>query len=742
MKDHPETRGTRPAARIQAASAPFGIDGLVALAVGALTVTCLYFASAVLIPITLAILLSFLVAPLVDKLARLKLGHVASVFAAVLISVSVIALLGALIATQLSELAAGMPRYQRTIEHKIETVQSQTIGKLNRFASAAGQALQRATVEPPQPDATANATRGPPGTPAAAASSHAAAAVPVEVREPVPTPFELARRVLSPAISPLETAFIVFVVTIVILLQRDDLRDRAIRLFGSRDLHRTTTVMDETARRLSRYFVSQLGVNAGVGVVIGAGLFLIGVPSPILWGILAALLRLVPYVGIWIAALLPAALAAAVSPGWAMAIWTLALFVVVEGLVGQVLEPLLYGRSTGLSPFSVVVAAIFWSWIWGPIGLILSTPLTLCLLVLGRNVRRLEFFDVLLGDQPALTPVENFYQRALAGDPDEALGQAELLLRERSLSAYYDEVAIKGLQLATIDVLRGSVTRAQLARIEATTNDLVDALDSYDDREPAPLASHDNGLAARPVAPADSPEAIPRSARAMSTASTASAPLSEAFSPAHSAEQPSAWEPARRAGGAADTSNPIDAAAAADAATGSSINASGAATAAGAPLASHAARSRVLCLPGRGPLDALALSILLQLLGKHGFSARAVPHEAVSRASIDSLDAADIGIVCILYLEIDGLPSHLRYLVRRIRARLPNVPVVVGLWTPEDSRQWSADMQGEIRGDMQGDMQREVQAQCYATSLREMLAACRRIDAERTALAEPQFEDG
>ena len=153
-----------------------------------------------------------------------------------------------------------------------------------------------------------------------------------------------------------------------------------------------------------------------------------------MWGILAALLRLVPYVGIWISATLATALAAAVSPGWTMAIWSLALFVTVELLVGQVVEPLLYGRSTGLSPFSVVVAAIFWSWIWGPIGLILSTPLTLCLLVLGRHVRRLEFLDVLLGDQPALTPIENFYQRALAGDPDEAIEQAELLLRERSLS--------------------------------------------------------------------------------------------------------------------------------------------------------------------------------------------------------------------------------------------------------------------------------------------------------------------
>ncbi|MFM0038743.1 AI-2E family transporter [Paraburkholderia strydomiana] len=674
MKDIPDPRGARPATRIQAPAAAFGIDGLVALGVGVTVVACLYFASAVLIPITLAILLSFLVAPLVDSLARLKLGHVASVFAAVVMSVSVIAMLAAVIATQLTDLAAGMPRYQATIERKMETVHSVTIGKLDRIAGAAGQALQRATVEPPQAAAPRGAV--------AASGAHAPAAVPVEVREPVPTPFELARRVLSPAISPLETAFIVFVVMVVILLQRDDLRDRAIRLFGSRDLHRTTTVMDEAARRLSRYFVSQLGLNAGVGLVIGGGLFLIGVPSPILWGILAALLRLVPYVGIWISATLATALAAAVSPGWAMAIWSLALFVTVELLVGQVVEPLLYGRSTGLSPFSVVVAAIFWSWIWGPIGLILSTPLTLCLLVLGRHVRRLEFLDVLLGDQPALTPVENFYQRALAGDPDEAVEQAEALLRDCSLSSYYDDVAIKGLQLAANDVMRGSVTAPQLARIEATINDLVDGLDGYEDREPVPLAVEDNWSAVGPMAPSDM-EAQPK------------LELQRTLAPVGTAR---------------------------------TMPDSGAANE--PPAAFHAVNSRVLCIPGRGPLDSLATTILLQLLGKHGFAARSLPHEAASRASIDTLDADDVGIVCIFYLQIDGIPSHLRYLVRRIRARLPKASIVVGLWAAEDTEKWSADLQSAIG------------AASYATSLQEVLAACRRIDAAKVVEEEVVMADG
>ena len=236
----------------------------------------------------------------------------------------------------------------------------------------------------------------------------------------------------------------------------------------------------------SGYFLAQLAINTCFGVVATVGLFFIGVPSPALWGITSALLRFVPYIGPVIAALLPAALAAAVDPGWSMVLWTLGLYVVSESITGQVIEPLIYGHSTGLSPAAVVIAAIFWTWLWGPIGLVLSTPLTLCLVVLGRHVDRLEFFDVMLGDRPALTPVENFYQRMLADDPDEAQHQAELMLKERSLTAYYDEVALKGLQLAANDVLRGALDPLKLERIRDNVQSLVDDLASHEDRDPHP----------------------------------------------------------------------------------------------------------------------------------------------------------------------------------------------------------------------------------------------------------------
>ncbi len=227
-----------------------------------------------------------------------------------------------------------------------------------------------------------------------------------------------------------------------------------------------------------------------MGIVISIGLAIIGVPGALLFGVMTALLRFVPYVGTWIAALVAALVAvvfaAAVGSGWSMLVWTMILFAATDITAGQIVEPLLYGHSTGLSPFAVIVAAIFWSWIWGAIGLVLSTPLTLCLVILGRHVDRLEFLDVLFGDRPALTPAENFYQRLLANDPDEALVQAESLLKERSLIAYYDEVALEGLRLAHNDVLRGVVTADQLRRINESALDIIEGLEDTED-VPVPL---------------------------------------------------------------------------------------------------------------------------------------------------------------------------------------------------------------------------------------------------------------
>ena len=451
------------------------IDASRALTTFVLAVAILYFGKEVLVPVTLALLLAFVLAPLVNLLRRLRLGRVPASLLAATLALGLIVAIGTVIGTQIAQLTTDLPRYAATVEAKVNSVRAYTVGRISALANQVGPQKRSPATAAPVTLAESTTTTVKPAASSATASSGFAS-------------LDTARRYLSPVLSPLATFGVVFVVAIFALLQREDLRDRMIRLTGAIDLHGTTVAIDDGTRRLRRYFLTQLSINAIFGVVIGVGLLVIGVPNPVLWGILSALLRFVPYIGSFISAILPITLAAAVEPGWSMTLWTLALYAVVEGITGQAIEPMVYGRSTGLSPFSVVVAALFWSWLWGPIGLILSTPLTLCLVVLGRHVRRLEFLDVLLGDQPALTPVESFYQRILAGDADEVRDQAELLLKERSLSSYYDEVAFKGLQLAAADAQRGSLRSDQLRKIRTTIVEVVDDLDRYPDRTPADAA--------------------------------------------------------------------------------------------------------------------------------------------------------------------------------------------------------------------------------------------------------------
>ena len=375
--------------------------------------------------------------------------------------------LSSAIGTQVAQLSGNLPQYQTTIETKNTRLRNATVDKITEKLGSFGH----------QPSGSVPRSEAPAPTPTgASAQGQQQEPVPVLVTQPAPSVLDIGKSVLEPMLYPLATAGIILVVTIFALLQKEDLRDRAIRLLGSGDLHRTTVAMDEAGRRLSRYFLTQLGLNASFGVIVGVGLYFIGVPNPLLWGILGTLLRFVPYVGSWIAAALPIVLAAAVEPGWSMAIWTAVLYVVTELIMGQAVEPLVYGHSTGLSPVAVIIAAIFWTWIWGPIGLIISTPLTLCLVVLGRHIERLEFFDVLLGDRPALTPVEGLYQRMLASDPDEAEEQAERYLADQPLSSYYDEVVLEALRLAANDVLRGTIYASRLEDFTASMDELIQDL--------------------------------------------------------------------------------------------------------------------------------------------------------------------------------------------------------------------------------------------------------------------------
>ena len=227
--------------------------------------------------------------------------------------------------------------------------------------------------------------------------------------------------------------------------------------------------------------MTQLGLNAGFGFIIGVGLWLIGVPSAPLWGLLAMILRFVPYIGAVISAIFPLVLAAAVGPGWTMVLWTAALFLIVEPIAGQVVEPLVYGHSAGLSPVAVIVSATFWTWLWGPIGLILATPLTICLVVLGRHVDRLKFLDIMFGDEPPLKPAELIYQRMLARDPVEAAEQAQSFLRERPLTAFYDEVMLEGLHLAQRDADRVLLDDERTLQIRDAVAEIIDDLSAHQD---------------------------------------------------------------------------------------------------------------------------------------------------------------------------------------------------------------------------------------------------------------------
>ncbi len=438
------------AAQVTAASAP-ELKSLLGIAVGTLTIAALYFGRDVLVPITLAVMLAFVLSPIVALLQRLRLWRAPAVILTVIAALAMLGLIGTMIGSQAATLSTNAPQYARTIEAKVQGVQGFAVTKLASVTKQFG-----AMVPTPK-----SGTATTPGPSVASGALGEPRAVPVQIVGGDTSPLSIAKTVLSPILGPLETTILVLIVAIFVLMQQQDLRDRFIRVFGSSDLHRTTRAIDDAAARLSKYFLSQLAVNTSFGIVIWLGLWAIGIPSPAMWGVMAGLLRFVPYIGAFLGAVAPAALGAAVDPGWTMAIEVIALFLIVEPIVGYVVEPLLYGHSTGLSPVSVIVSAIFWTWLWGPIGLIMSTPLTLCLVVLGRHVKSLEFFDVLLGDRPALTAVESFYQRILADNPDEAIAQAEALLVDRSLGSYYDDVVLEGLKLAVEDRARGTIDRAQ-----------------------------------------------------------------------------------------------------------------------------------------------------------------------------------------------------------------------------------------------------------------------------------------
>jgi predicted PurR-regulated permease PerM len=432
----------------------------------------LYFARDVLVPITLAVILSLLIAPLVRLLRRIGLGQTPSVLAAVVVLAFSFAAVAGVIGSQFVHMAVSLPRYERTIGHKLKTLNDITVGKLNALTEQAG----RLTFRRAQTEQT--------GTLEQADAAGPANPIPVELHAPPPNPLQVLEKVLGSIWVPIETAGIVLVVLVFVLLEHEALRDRFIRIAGGADIRLTTLAINDAGERLSRFFVSQFAVNLGVGAMVWIGLTIIGLPHPLLWAALASVLRFVPYVGVWIAALCAVLLAAAVDPGWTLALTTFGLFVLVELIAGQLVEPQLYGHTTGLSPLSVVIAAIFWSWLWGPIGLIVSTPLTLCLLVAGRHIKALSLLDVLLGDTQALTMPERFYQRALSADSAEIIAGARVFLKRDTFANYCDLVLLPALQLARIDLEAGTISVDQQMKVRSAMVAVIAAIGGHSSRVP------------------------------------------------------------------------------------------------------------------------------------------------------------------------------------------------------------------------------------------------------------------
>lgn len=413
-------------------------------------VAALHFGSAVFLPLSIAMLITFALSPLVSRLRSLGLPMIASVLAAVTLAFAVIGIFVLVVAGQVSELARQLPTFQGNIVLKLEALQDTgpengLVARLSRMAGEIN--AQIATITPES----------------SAASGVAKKPLEVEVVENRSS-FETLRDVLLPLVKPIATAGIVIVVVVFMLLERDELRDRFIRLVGANDINRTTQVIEDAGTRVGTYLLIQLLVNVIYAVPIGIGLMVIGVPNAILWGMLTLVLRFIPYIGPVLAAIFPLFLAFAVSPDWSMVFWTGALFLTIEMISSNVIEPWLYGSRTGVSPLAIIISAIFWTFVWGPLGLILSTPLTVCLVVLGRYIPQFEVFDVLFGDQPTLASHSRLYQRLLVGDTVESTLRAEELLEDEFIADYHRDVGIPALMLAQADYERGILSQEQLTR--------------------------------------------------------------------------------------------------------------------------------------------------------------------------------------------------------------------------------------------------------------------------------------
>lgn len=548
-------------------------------------VAILYFARALLIPFGLALLFAFLLSPIVKRLESWRIPRVLAALMVFAAAFSIFLSLGWVVTSQLVHIVGELPRYSDNVHRKIVALQGESggVNKMMGTFETLGKEVTAATSD--------QVAKPVPKNPMARDASNP---LPVEVIEPRNT-LQSVRDVAGQLVSPLGTAGIAIVFTLFMLIDREDLRNRLLRLMGERQLNVTTKAMDDAAQRVSRYILLQFLVNAGVGAVLAAGLSVIGVPSPLLWGVLAMFLRFLPYVGPVIAGLLPFALTLAITEGWRTPLLTVSLFGITELIVGNFLEPMLYGVHTGLSAVAILVAAVFWTVLWGPIGLILSTPLTVCLSVLGRYAPQLEFLNILLGDEPVLKDDAIFYQRLLARDHHDAFLLLETAARDKPLITVFDEIVVPALAMAEQDRHSGLLDAKREDFIVQNINEFVTELSEM---ERTPDKPRKKGSGSLP-------------------------------------------EPA---GGRAERS------------------------------------IRVFCVPAHDAADEIAAAMFAQLVNQDGFPALAFPVTETPARLIEGLGLLASDVICISSVPPLAL-SHARKLTQEVRAALPEVTILVGLWS-------------------------------------------------------------
>jgi predicted PurR-regulated permease PerM len=543
----------------------------------ALVLGFLYAAKVVVIPLALAILITFLLAPPVMWMQRRGVPRVPAVMLATLLALAAVIGSGYAVTRQIGDLLDSYPRYEQNITAKITGLRTHgragLIEKMQSIAQRISIQLDQAQVRRP-----------------AVARTEAERAQPVKIVDEGPFRLSQLWSVAGPLLEPLADTGLVLVLVIFMLINREDLRDRVIALIGPAQVADTTRALDDAGGRVSRYLLRQLLINVGYGIAVMLGLWAIGVPYAPLWGFFAALLRYIPYLGPWLAAMLPIMLSLLIAREWTTALMVIGLFGVLELITNMLIEPMIYGRGMGVSQAALLVAVAFWTWFWGPVGLVLASPLTVCLVVLGRHVPFLKFFDTMLGDRPALEPPVRYYQRLLARDQDEATELAESLVRDSDVATIFDDVLVPALAMGRADLRAGKIDAESLQQVCEGT---------------------------RLIAEEVGEDAATSSATAVT-----------------------------------ETSTPFD---------------------------PSATRLRVLACPARDAVDEVALEMLQRLAVAERIDW--IPGRAAHLVSdiVALVESERPDVLCIGSVPPGGL-SHAKHLCLRVRARFPNVAILVGRW--------------------------------------------------------------